>query len=100
MLWGVMQVALVISYALECIEKYYLYIADEKQPDLYLCLANRVMTLLTEFPINLAQLYFMVYFIRIKMGQRRLTMCEVVTLSLIVTVVLLNTLDSIVFNIV
>jgi hypothetical protein len=56
------------------------------------------MTLLTELPINLAQLYFMIYFIRIKMIQRRLTMCEVATLSLIVSVVVLNSLETILFN--
>ena len=58
------------------------------------------MTLLTELPINLAQLYFMIYFIRIKMNQRRLTLCEVGTLSLIVSVVILNSLETILFNVV
>jgi hypothetical protein len=58
------------------------------------------MTLLTELPINLAQLYFMIYFIRIKMNQRRLTICEVATLSLIVSVVVLNSLETILFNVV
>ena len=56
------------------------------------------MTLITELPINLAQLYFMVHFIRIKMNQRRLSSCEVVTVSLIISVVVLNTLDTILFN--
>jgi hypothetical protein len=98
-LWGVMQVALVISYVLECFEKYELNIAKKDQANKYLCLANRVMTLLTELPINLAQLYFMIYFIRIKINQRRLTICEVATLSLIISAVVLNSLETILFNI-
>ena len=99
MLWGVMQVALVISYVLECLEKYELNISKKDQANKYLGLANRVMTLLTELPINLAQLYFMIYFVRIKLNQRRLTICEVATLSLIISVVVLNSLETILFNI-
>ena len=95
-----MQVALVISYVLECFEKYYLAIVMWEQANKYLCLANRIMTLLTELPINLAQLYFMIYFIRIKINQRKLYLCEVGTLSLIVSVVILNSLETILFNVV
>ena len=99
-MWGVMQVGLVISYALECLEKYYLKIKKMEQAEKYLSLSNRIMTLLTELPINLAQLFFMVHFIRLKMNLRRLTNCETVTLSLILSVVVLNILETILFNVV
>jgi hypothetical protein len=65
-LWLAGQAALVVSYTLECFEQYYLRILKNGNPSRYLSLSNRIATLLTELPINLAQLYYMVGFLKLK----------------------------------
>jgi len=64
----------------------------------YLILSTRVSTILTELPINVAQLYYMTEFLKLKMNQRRLTLCEMFTSSLILSIVFLNVLNTLLFN--
>jgi hypothetical protein len=66
LIWGSLQIFLVISYAIKCIEQYYVKFLNESKPLKYLTLSKSIFNILTEFPINLAQLYYMIQFFNLK----------------------------------
>lgn len=91
------QIGLVISYVLDGIEEYYLSVRDIEVPYKEICLASRIATLLTEFPINIAQLLFFIVFLK---SQYKLLKCSSISIAfIIITIYALNTLDTVALSI-
>ena len=98
-IWLIGQVILVVSYATECVVQYYVRIETKVYPNKYILVTNRIATLVTEFPINLAQLYYMIEFLKIKKRQRQLTPREIFMVTFVLSIVILNTLETLIFNV-
>lgn len=95
--WSLFQFGLAISYTINCFELYYFQI-KLVQPNQYLSLSNRIMTLVTELPINIAMIYFFMEFIKLKKKQRQLRFYEITVIVFILITLAIEALDTLMFN--